>query len=333
MRSIWKGAITFGLVNVPVSVYSATESHDVKLHQVHDADGGRIRYQRKCEVCGEVVPYEHIDKAYTDGEQTVVLTDDDLQTLPAERSREIDVLEFVPSEQVEPIMLDSSYYLAPTSASTKSYVLLRRTLEESERTAIVSFTLRQKTRLAALRVRGDVLLLQTLLWSDEVREAEFPSLADDVKISAKELQMSAALVSSYESDFAPGEFTDDYQAQMKRLIEAKLEKGEAFENEAPEEAEEGGEVLDLMEALRRSVEASRAKRGAPGASDEADEDAPSTAKSTRAKSGAKSTGSKSGSSKSGSTKAKTGTDDVAGEADSEPETAKRPTRRRTKKTA
>ncbi|WP_163544680.1 Ku protein [Occultella kanbiaonis] len=340
MRSIWKGAITFGLVNVPVSVYSATESHDVKLHQVHDADGGRIRYQRKCEVCGEVVPYEHIDKAYSDGEQTVVLTDEDLQTLPAERSREIDVLEFVPSEQVEPIMLDSSYYLAPTSASTKSYVLLRRTLEESERTAIVSFTLRQKTRLAALRVRGDVLLLQTLLWSDEVREADFPSLADDVKVSAKELQMSAALVSSYESDFAPGEFTDDYQAQMKRLIEAKLEKGEAFENEAPEEAEEGGEVLDLMEALRRSVEASRAKRdtagtGAAGASDDADDEGEAKSKttSTRAKSGTKSAGSKSSSSKSGSTKAKTGTDDAEDEADEDSETAKRPTRRRTKKTA
>ncbi|TDE89639.1 Ku protein [Occultella glacieicola] len=337
MRSIWKGAITFGLVNVPVSVYSATESHDVKLHQVHDADGGRIRYQRKCEVCGEVVPYEHIDKAYTDGEQTVVLTDDDLQTLPAERSREIDVLEFVPSEQVEPIMLESSYYLAPTSASTKSYVLLRRTLEESERTAIVSFTLRQKTRLAALRVRGDVLLLQTLLWSDEVREADFPALADDVKISAKELQMSAALVSSYESDFAPGEFTDDYQAQMKRLIEAKLEKGEAFENEAPEEAEEGGEVLDLMEALRRSVEASRAKRDTASTTAEADDDGGSPASkpsSSRAKStstsGAAKT-SKSAASKSGTakdTKSKT----AKAEADDEAEEAK-PTRRRTKKSA
>src|SRR5699024_9076998 len=114
MRAIWKGAVTFGLVNVPVSVYSATESHDVRLHQVHDADGGRIRYQRRCEKCGEIVPFEHIDKAFTDGEASVVLTEDDLATLPAERSKEIDVLEFVPNDQVDPIMFGSAYYLAPT---------------------------------------------------------------------------------------------------------------------------------------------------------------------------------------------------------------------------
>ncbi len=269
MRAIWKGSVTFGLVNVPVSVYSATESHDVKLHQVHDADGGRIRYQRKCEQCGEIVPYEHIDKAYVDDEQTVVLTGEDFATLPAERSREIDVLEFVPSDQVEPVMLDSSYYLAPSSNSAKSYVLLRRTLEESDRTAIVSFTLRQKTRLAALRVRGEVLMLQTLLWADEVRAPEFESLEGDVKVSARELEMSAALVAAYEKDFVPAEHEDEYQIQLRSLIDAKLEKGEGYTAEATVE-EESGEVLDLMEALRRSVEASRGSRGRQGAADDAD---------------------------------------------------------------
>ena len=170
MRSIWKGAVTFGLVNVPVKLYSATQDHDVSLHQVHDADGGRIRYQRRCEICGKVVDYEHIDKAYDDGDRTVVLTDDDLSSLPEEHSREIDVLEFVPSDQVDPIMMAKNYYLAPVSTSAKSYALLRRTLEETDRTAIVSFTLRQRTQLGALRVREDVMLLQTLLWDDEVRE-------------------------------------------------------------------------------------------------------------------------------------------------------------------
>ena len=140
MRSIWKGAITFGLVNVPVKVYSATEDHDVSLHQVHDKDGGRIRYQRRCEVCGKVIAYENIDRAYDDGDRTVVLTKDDLSSLPAEKSREIDVVEFVPSEQVDPIMMSKTYYLAPASTSAKSYALLRRTLEETDRTAIVSFT-------------------------------------------------------------------------------------------------------------------------------------------------------------------------------------------------
>ncbi|UFU01786.1 Ku protein [Ruania suaedae] len=271
MRAIWKGSITFGLVNVPVSVYSATESHDVKLHQVHDADGGRIRYQRRCEQCGEIVPYEHIDKAYVGEEQTVVLSDEDVATLPAERSREIDVLEFVPSDQVEPIMLDSAYYLAPGSTSAKSYVLLRRTLEESDRTAIVSFTLRQKTRLAALRVRGDVLMLQTLLWADEIRAPEFESLGGDVRVSAKEMEMSAALVAAYEKDFVPAEHEDAYQIQLRSLIDAKLEQGEGFTAEETAE-EESGEVLDLMEALRRSVEASRSSRSAATAADEREEE-------------------------------------------------------------
>lgn len=257
MRSIWKGAITFGLVNVPVKVYSATEDHDVSLHQVHDKDGGRIRYQRRCEVCGKVVDYEHIDKAYDDGDRTVVLTADDIKSLPAEKSREIDVVEFVPTEQVDPIMFEKTYYLEPDSKSLKAYALLRRTLEETDRTAIVKYALRQKTRLGALRVRGDVLVLQSLLWDDEVREANFPSLDEKVTISSKELQMSEALVSSFESDFEPSKFTDDYQEQLRDLIEAKLEKGDALDTAETfgEEPEEGaGEVLDLMEALRRSVE-------------------------------------------------------------------------------
>ena len=176
MRSIWKGALTFGLVNVPVKVYAATEDHDVPLHQVHNKDGGRIRYQRKCEVCGEVVAYADIDRAYDDGDRTVVLTDEDLKSLPSERSREIDVVEFVPSEQVDPITFDKAYFLEPDSKSPKAYVLLRETLQNTDRTAIVRFSLRQKTRLAALRVRGDVLMLQTLLWADEVRDVQFPSL-------------------------------------------------------------------------------------------------------------------------------------------------------------
>ncbi|MCU1409963.1 MAG: Ku protein [Rhodoglobus sp.] len=262
MRSIWKGAITFGLVNVPVKVYSATEDHDVSLHQVHAKDGGRIRYKRTCELDGEVVEYADIAKAFDDGEKTVILTDDDIALLPAEKSREIDVVEFVPSDQVDPIMFEKSYYLEPDSKSVKAYALLRQTLEQTDRTAIVQFALRQKTRLGALRVRGDVLMLQALLWDDEVREAKFSSLDEKVTISKKELEMSEALVKSFEADFDPARFTDDYQDQLKELIEAKLEKGDAVDTaetfgEAAEESDGGGEVLDLMEALRRSVEKNR----------------------------------------------------------------------------
>lgn len=274
MRSIWKGAVAFGLVNVPVKVYSATEDHDVSLHQVHAADGGRIRYQRVCELDGEVVPYADIDRAYDDGDRTVVLTKEDLESLPAEKSREISVVEFVPSDQVDLLTLDKAYYLEPDSSSPKAYVLLRRTLEQTERTAIVQFSLRQKTRLAALRVRGDVLVLQTLLWADEVREASFPSLDEDVKISAKELELSAALVDSFSSDFDPTEFRDEYQEQLRTLIEAKLEKGESVDTSATfgeegDEGKDGGEVIDLMAALRASVERSRAsKKDASSTSDD-----------------------------------------------------------------
>lgn len=270
MRSIWKGAITFGLVNVPVKVYSATEDHDLPLHQVHDADGGRIRYQRRCEVCGKIVSYGDIDKAYDDGERTVVLTDDDLATLPSERSKEIDVVEFVPTEQIDPIMFDRSYFLEPDGSSPKAYVLLRRTLEEAERTAIVLFSLRQKTRLAALRVRGDVLMLQTLLWDDEVREARFPSLDAAVRIGAKELQMSRSLVESFASDFTPEQFSDEYQDELRKLVEAKLAQGDAMSTEetfgeTADEEDSGGEVLSLMDALQRSIEANRARKKSGGA--------------------------------------------------------------------
>jgi DNA end-binding protein Ku len=267
MRAVWKGAVTFGLVNVPVKLYSATEDHDVSLHQVHDEDGGRIRYQRVCEIDGKVVEYKNIDKAYDDGERTVIITDEDLKSLPAERSREIEVVEFVPTEQVDPIMYDRSYYLEPDSASSKAYVLLRRTLESTDRTAIVRMALRQKTRLAALRVYGDVLMVQTLLWSDEVRAAEFPSLNEPVKISSKELDLSKQLVESLVSDFEPEQFVDEYQQELRTLIQAKLEQGDAVDTaatfgEQPEE--EGGEVIDLMEALRQSIAAKR--EGGSGAS-------------------------------------------------------------------
>ncbi|WP_284977030.1 Ku protein [Arthrobacter sp. efr-133-TYG-104] len=266
MRAIWKGSIAFGLVNVPVKLYSATEDHDISLHQVHNEDGGRIRYQRKCEICGEVVAYEDIDKAYEEDGRTVVLTSAELKSLPEENSREIEVVEFIPAEQLDPIMYERSYFLEPDSKSPKAYMLLRQTLEDTDRIAIVQYALRQKTRLGALRVRGDVLLLQALLWGDEVREAKFPSLETDIKITDKEMEMSSALVDSMAHDFDPEEYTDDYQAQLKTLIEAKLEKGEALDTEATfgavEGEGEGGDVIDLMEALKRSLDKKRGKEKA-----------------------------------------------------------------------
>ncbi len=286
MRAIWKGAIAFGLVNVPVKVYSATEDHDISLHQVHNADGGRIRYQRRCEVCSKIVDYEDIDKAYEDDGRTVVLSREELKSIPAENSHEIDVVQFVPAEQLDPMMFEKSYYLEPDSKSPKAYVLLRRALEDTDRVAIVQFALRDKTRLGALRIRGDVLVLQGLLWADEVREASFPSLETTIRISAQEREMSAALVDSMAADFEPDQFTDDYQLQLRQLIEAKLEKGESLDTEetfgVPAAEAGSGEVIDLMEALKRSLEKKRGG-GASAADEPAKPAAKSAAKSTAAK--------------------------------------------------
>ncbi|HHW83105.1 MAG TPA: Ku protein [Actinomycetales bacterium] len=266
MRAIWTGAVTFGLVNVPVKLYSATEDHSVKLHMVHDSDGGRIRYERKCEKCGKKIPWENIDKAFDDGEQTVILTDEDLDSLPAERSKEIVVEQFVPSDQIEPMLLGSSYYLEPDGKSPKAYLLLRETLKKTDRTAVVTFALRQKTRLGALRVKDKVLVLQALLWSDEVREADFPATRSRAKISDQELKMSAALVEQFSSDFTPENYTDEYQEELRKLIETKLEQGDAVDTEetfgeSGEDEGQDAEVVDLMEALKKSIAARKEKKG------------------------------------------------------------------------
>ncbi|MCX6498622.1 MAG: Ku protein [Arthrobacter sp.] len=277
MRAIWKGAIAFGLVNVPVKVYSATEDHDISLHQVHNADGGRIRYQRRCEICSKVIDYEDIDKAYEDDGRTVILNREELKSIPAENSHEIEVVQFVPAEQLDPMMFEKSYYLEPDAKSPKAYVLLRRALEDTDRVAVVQFALREKTRLGALRVRGDVLVLQGLLWADEVREASFPALETSVRISTQEREMSAALVDSMATDFDPAQFTDDYQLQLRKLIDAKIEQGESLDTEetfgAPAAEAGTGEVIDLMEALKRSIERKRGTAAGAGGGAAADDDA------------------------------------------------------------
>ena len=256
MRSIWKGSIAFGLVNVPVKVYSATEDHDIRFHQVHAKDGGRIKYNRVCSECGNTVQFADIDKAYDseDGSR-VILSDEDFNKLPAAEKHEIPVLEFVPNDQIDPILFEKSYFLEPDSASPKAYVLLSTVLTESDRTALVHFTLRQKTRLAAMRARDGVLVIQTLLWPDEVRAAEFPSLDDVEKPKAKELKMAQTLVESMAGDFDPTEFTDDYQLQLRQLLDEMIENGGKKVIPAAEVDQEGtdAEVVDLVAALQRSV--------------------------------------------------------------------------------
>ncbi len=264
MRAIWKGAVAFGLVNVPVKVYAATGENQVTLHQVHKADGGRIRYRKVCSIDGEEIPYEDIAKGYeTDDGRMVVLTDEDLDELPLATEREIAVEEFVPAEQVDPIMLGKTYYLEPDKTAAKPYALLREALLQTDRMAVVKVALRQRETMAVLRVRGKVICLQTLLWPDEVREADFPILDTDVTVRPQEAQMAASLVESLAADFDPSDFSDAYKEALESLIEAKVSSGStvAVPTPADEEKAEGGDVVDLLSALQRSVERAREARG------------------------------------------------------------------------
>jgi DNA end-binding protein Ku len=270
MRSIWKGSIAFGLVNVPVKVYSATEDHDIKFHQVHAKDNGRIRYKRVCEVCGEVVEYRDIAKSYeSEDGQTVIITDEDIATLPEERSREIEVLEFIPADQLDPMLYDKSYFLEPDSKSSKAYVLLAQTLSQTDRIAIVHFTLRNKTRLAALRVKDfskrDVMMIHTLLWPDEIRDPDFPELDKKVEVKPAELKMAGQVVESMTEDFRPDQFRDTYREEMEELIAAKIQGGEAFttEEQEPENLDETDDVSDLLAKLEASVKARESAKTEP----------------------------------------------------------------------
>jgi DNA end-binding protein Ku len=260
MRSIWKGAISFGLVTIPVKLYSATEQGDVAFHQVHREDGGRIKFKRVCTKDGEEVPYSDIAKGYElpTGEM-VVLTDDDFANLPLTTSRRIDVLLFAPMEQVDPIYFNKSYYLEPETQGAKPYVLLRDALEGSDKVAIVKVALRQRESLATLRVRDGVFVLETMLWPDEVRETDFKFLEEDVDIRPQELQMASSLIESMEGDFDPAEYKDAYREAVQALIDAKIEGKEVVTQEALEEAPAAS---DLLSALRASVEA--AKKGRSG---------------------------------------------------------------------
>src|SRR3954469_9314177 len=291
MRSIWKGSIAFGLVNVPVKVYSATEDHDIKFHQVHAKDNGRIRYKRVCEVCGEVVEYRDIARAYdSDDGQTVVITDEDIATLPEERSREIGGGEFVPAADLDPLMYDKSYYLEPDGKSSKSYVLLAKTLAETDRVAIVHFAPRNKTRLAALRVKDfskrDVMVIHTLLWPDEIRDPDFPILDKEVEIKPAELKMAGSVVESMTDDFHPDQFRDDYQEQLHELVQAKLEGGEAFttEESEPADLDATDDASDLLAKLEASVKARQSgSKGSSSKNSASDGDGDEPAKKAPAK--------------------------------------------------
>lgn len=260
MRAIWKGAVSFGLVSISIKLYAATEEKSIRFNQVHAADGGRIRYQRVCSVCGEQVSYDQIAKGYDiGGDEMVVLTDDDFADLPLPTSHAIDVLEFVPADQVDPILYGRTYFLEPDGAAAKPYVLLRDALADSERVAIVKIALRQREQLATLRVREDVLVMHTMLWPDEVRRPEFGFLDEDVTVRPQELSMATSLIDSMTADFDPEEYTDDYREALQKVIDAKVAGREVAH--VPEEEPSPANTIDLMAALRASVDRAKTRRG------------------------------------------------------------------------
>lgn len=262
---MWKGAVSFGLVTVPVRMYSATESHDIAFRQVRASDGSRIRYRRVAEADGAEVPYDQIAKGYeTPDGRMVVLTEDDLEALPNKSSKEIEVDKFVPADQIDPILFDRAYYLEPDKTSAKSYALLRETLRDTDRMAVVTISVRTRMTMAVLRVRDDVIVLQTLLWPDEIRRPEFDSLADVPEPSDKEVKMAHLLVESLSEDFDPGDYEDDYAGAVEALVQAKIAGGDVETPATPEEP--AGQVVDLLAALQQSVDRAKAARAAAGGS-------------------------------------------------------------------
>ena len=264
MRAMWSGAVSFGLVSVPVKAYSATTNHDIRFHQVHASDGGRIKYKRTCSLDGAEVEYADIVKGYeTEEGELITLTEEDLDSLPLATGHEIDVVEFVPADQIDPLLFDKSYYLEPDPKAAKPYALLREALVQTERMAVVKVALRQRETLALLRVRDKAIVLQTMLWPDEVREPEFDILDAEVDLRPQEQKMAASLVESLGADFEPDQFHDEYRDAVAALIERKKTTGDA--RPAPVAAapvdDAGESMTDLLTALQRSVEAAKAGSG------------------------------------------------------------------------
>ena len=255
MRSMWKGAISFGLVMIPVKLYAATEQKDIAFRQVHREDGGRVRFRRVCSLDGAEVPYEDVAKGFElPGGEMVVLTDEDMAELPLASSKSIEVMHFTPADQLDPILFNRSYYVEPEAAGVRAYALLRDALERSGRIAIAQVALRQRESLATLRTRDGVLVLETLLWPDEVRGADFGFLGEDVEVRSQELRMATSLIDSMTVDFDPDEYHDRYREALQELVTAKTEGRDVVQ---PGEPAAPAASTSLADALKASLAAAR----------------------------------------------------------------------------
>ncbi|WP_455431815.1 non-homologous end joining protein Ku [Streptomyces fagopyri] len=260
MRSIWNGAISFGLVSIPIKLVNATESHSISFRQIHLDDGGRIRYRKFCELEDREVTGGEIGKAYEDGDGSLIpVTDEDLASLPIPTTRTIEIVAFVPADRIDPLQMDTAYYLSANGVpATKPYILLREALKRSRKVAIAKFALRGRERLGMLRVVDDVIAMHGLLWPDEIRGTDEVAPDASVTVREQELDLADALMDTLgEVDLA--DLRDDYREAVEELIAAKASGEQAPAAPAGEKA--GGKVLDLMAALEKSVRAAKESRG------------------------------------------------------------------------
>lgn len=260
-RSLWKGAVSFGLVTIPVKLYGATEQRDVQFRQVHPADGGRIKYKRVCEVCGQEIPFAEIGKGYeaADG-RTVVLEASDFDDLPLPTAKQVEIVQFTELDQIDPTYLDKSYVVEADGPGVKPYVLLREALAETGKVALVKVALRSRESLAMLRAHDDLLMLHTMLWPDELRDGSFAAPAAAVTASEAEVGMARMFIDQLSGDFDPSRFTDSYREALEQVVASKLE-GVPLVPDAEGQARPA-EVVDLVAALKASVEAAKARREA-----------------------------------------------------------------------
>lgn len=261
MRPLWKGAITFGLISIPVRLYSAVQEKSLKFHLMHEEDGGRIKYERVCSKCGKKVSWDDLVKGYEySKDHYVTFTDEDLEGLDVDSIRAIDVVAFVPLTDIDPIYFNKTYYVAPEAAGLKAYRLLADALEAEGQVGVAKVALRDKEHLATVRLKDDVFVLETMHWPDEIREPEFEELGKKVKIQDSEVKMARQLIQQLSAEFDPGEFADEYRAKLEELVQAKVEGAEVTVAAEPEE--EPTKVVDLMEALKASVEEAKQRKGA-----------------------------------------------------------------------
>ena len=265
MKALWKGAITFGLISIPVRLYSAVSEKGLKFHLLHEEDGGRIKYKRECAKCGKEVGWDDIVKGYEySKDHYVQFTEEELDAVDVDSIRAIDVVAFVPLESIDPIYFNKTYYVAPEPSGLKAYRLLQEALEAEGQVGIAKVALRDKEHLATVRLKDEVFVLETMHWPDEIRVPDFEELDKNVEVRDQEVKMARQLVQQLSDEFKPEEFQDEYRKALEALVEKKVEGEEITVAPVPEE--EPTKVVDLMEALKQSVEAAKKKKPAASSS-------------------------------------------------------------------